>query len=142
MNKSFSTYLLKSMQVKMILPRNRLQSLHLTSCIDIKFLQKVKHCTQWYHYGNKIDVGITDDNDCAQNTKKLADQASEDRWYGYIYDVNILEENNFFHEFFTGSNNQFQNYKSWIFMNYSPIWLLVMKNDNETRKICFAKKIL
>ena len=87
------------MQVKMILPRNRLQSLHLTSCIDIKFLQKVKHCTQWYHYGNKIDVGITDDNDCAQNTKKLADQASEDRWYGYIYDVNILEENNFFTNF-------------------------------------------
>ena len=100
------------MQVKMILPRNRLQSLHLTCCIDIKFLQKVKHCTQWYHYGNKIDVGITDDNDCAQNTKKLADQASEDRWYGYIYDVNILEENNFFHEFFTGSNDQFQNYES------------------------------
>ena len=100
------------MQVKMILPRNRLQSLDLTCCIDIKFLQKVKHCTQWYHYGNKIDIGITDDNDCAQNTKKLADQASEDRWYGYIYDVNILEENNFFHEFFTGSNNQFRNYES------------------------------
>ena len=80
----------------MILPRNRLQSLHLTSCIDIKCLQKVKHCTQWYHYGNKIDVGITYDNDCAQNTKKLADQASEDGWYGYINDVNILEESNFF----------------------------------------------
>ena len=72
----------------------------MTSCIDIKFLQKVKHCTQWYHYGNKIDVGITNDNDCAQNTKKLADQASEDRWYGYIYDVNILEENIFFSRIF------------------------------------------
>ena len=107
--------------MKMILPRNRLQSLHLTSCIDIKCLQKVKHCTQWYHYGNKIDVGITDDNDCAQNTKKLADQASKDRWYGYIYDVNILGDNNFFsHIFmisilFTESNNQFRHYESWIF---------------------------
>ena len=84
----------------MILPRNRLQSLHLTCCIDIKFLQKIKHCTQRYHYGNKIDVGITDDNDCAQNTKKLADQASKDRWYGYINDVNILEENNIFSRIF------------------------------------------
>ena len=57
---------------------------------DVKFLQKVKNDSQGDHNGNKIDVGITDDNDGTKNTQKLPDQTTKNGRDGYINDVNIL----------------------------------------------------
>ena len=73
-------------------PRNGLETLDLSGRRDVELLQEVKARAQGDDHRNEVDVRVAHDDDGAEDTEQLANQASEDLRDCYVSDVNILGE--------------------------------------------------